>query len=70
MKFISTRGKWDVISSSTAIIKGIADDGGLYVPISFPSLYEVLKEKNIKIKLFTRKKQLYIIGIHGKIFLW
>ncbi|EKY29381.1 threonine synthase [Clostridium celatum] len=45
MKFISTRGKWDVISSSTAIIKGIADDGGLYVPISFPSLYEVLKEK-------------------------
>ena len=33
-------------------------------------LNEVLKEKNIKIKMFTRKKQLCIIGIHGKIFLW
>ena len=45
MKFISTRGKGEAISSSEAIIKGIADDGGLYVPIEFPKLYDNLKKK-------------------------
>lgn len=45
MKFISTRGKGELISSSEAIIKGIADDGGLYVPVEFPRLYDNLKKK-------------------------
>ena len=45
MRFISTRGKGEAISSSEAIIKGIADDGGLYVPIEFPKLYDNLKKK-------------------------
>lgn len=45
MKFISTRGQGGVMSSAEAIIKGIAEDGGLYVPESFPNLYESLKEK-------------------------
>ena len=45
MKFISTRGKGEYISPSEAIIKGIADDGGLYVPIEFPKLYDNLKKK-------------------------
>ena len=45
MKFISTRGKGEIISSSEAIIKGIADDGGLYVPVEFPKLYDNLKKK-------------------------
>lgn len=45
MKFISTRGKGEIISSSEAIIKGIADDGGLYVPVEFPNLYDDLKKK-------------------------
>lgn len=45
MRFISTRGKREAISSSEAIIKGIADDGGLYVPIEFPKLYDNLRKK-------------------------
>lgn len=45
MNFISTRGKGESVSSSKAIIKGIADDGGLYVPIEFPKVYNRLKEK-------------------------
>lgn len=45
MYFISTRGKGGVVSPSKAIIKGIADDGGLFVPESFPKMYDVLKEK-------------------------
>lgn len=34
----STRGSVDHVSSSQAIISGIAKDGGLYVPSSFPSI--------------------------------
>lgn len=45
MKFISTRGNGKEFSSSEAIINGIANDGGLYVPIEFPKLYDNLKEK-------------------------
>ncbi len=37
MKYISTRGGLQV-SAGTAILKGLADDGGLYVPSSFPIL--------------------------------
>ncbi len=38
MKFISTRGKSSVINSAAAISKGLADDGGLFVPEYFPTL--------------------------------
>lgn len=37
MEYISTRGGLSV-SAGIAILKGIADDGGLYVPSSFPML--------------------------------
>lgn len=36
MKFISTRGKSSVINAASAISKGLADDGGLFVPEFFP----------------------------------
>ena len=32
MKYISTRNKDKVVSSSEAIIQGLAEDGGLYTP--------------------------------------
>lgn len=35
MKFISTRGKTEVINAASAIAKGLADDGGLFVPETF-----------------------------------
>ncbi len=38
MKFISTRGKNCVENAAAAIAKGLADDGGLFVPESFPNL--------------------------------
>lgn len=34
MKYISTRGSNKNTSFSEAIIKGLADDGGLFVPMS------------------------------------
>ena len=39
MNYISTRGKASAVNSATAIIKGIADDGGLYVPETIPSYF-------------------------------
>ena len=45
MKFQSTRGLETGIKSADAIIRGIAKDGGLYVPESFPKLYDSLKDK-------------------------
>ncbi|MFA6844614.1 MAG: threonine synthase [Sphaerochaetaceae bacterium] len=41
MKFVSTRGKARPISASEAILQGLAEDGGLYVPESFPTLRSV-----------------------------
>ena len=38
MKFISTRGLDSVNTAGEAIVKGLADDGGLFVPESFPSI--------------------------------
>ena len=38
MKFYSTNKKAEPVSFKEAVLKGIADDGGLYVPESFPHL--------------------------------
>ena len=38
MKFISTRRNSPAVSASEAILRGLAPDGGLYIPESFPSL--------------------------------
>lgn len=38
MKFVSTRDKSKVITGAEAIVKGISDDGGLFVPQIFPTL--------------------------------
>ncbi len=38
MLFTSTRGKTDLVSSAHAITRGLANDGGLFVPQSFPKM--------------------------------
>ena len=42
MDFRSTRGAEIGIKPSEAIIKGIAKDGGLFVPNSFKNIYSTL----------------------------
>ncbi|MHC1683306.1 MAG: threonine synthase [Clostridiaceae bacterium] len=44
MFYRSTRGDEKTFSSVEAIVKGIADDGGLFVPVSFPELKISLEE--------------------------
>ena len=38
MKYISTRGAAPVLSFEEAMLTGLARDGGLYVPESWPQL--------------------------------
>lgn len=47
MKYISTRNNSKAISAAEAIVKGISDDGGLFVPSSFPALDEAAFKKLI-----------------------
>jgi len=44
IKYISTRGHAAHVSSSEAILAGIAPDGGLYVPEYMPSLGRSFKD--------------------------
>ena len=39
MQYRSTRGKMkESLNSAQAVIKGLAPDGGLYVPVNFPQV--------------------------------
>ncbi|MGL5822492.1 MAG: threonine synthase [Sarcina sp.] len=48
MEFISTRNVNDIKSVTEAIVKGLSEDGGLYVPSEFPNFEDSLAEmKNL-----------------------
>ena len=47
MKFISTRGG-ETVSGAEAIVKGIASDGGLFVPETFPKISDEEMEADRK----------------------
>lgn len=38
MLYKSTRGSTEVVNSNEAILKGLCDDGGLFVPVEFPKV--------------------------------
>ncbi|MEM7617545.1 MAG: threonine synthase, partial [Pseudomonadota bacterium] len=40
MKYISTRGQKQQLSFTETLLTGLAPDGGLYVPVEFPSFSE------------------------------
>ena len=44
IKYVSTRGDKEKVTASQAILRGIAPDGGLYVPETFPKLDKSLTE--------------------------
>lgn len=44
MLYKSTRGKGKIVKASEAIIRGIAEDGGLYVPEKFPKITKSFEE--------------------------
>ena len=44
IRYLSTRGGEKDVTASQAIIKGLAEDGGLFVPNRFPKLDKTLDE--------------------------
>ena len=38
MLYKSTRGNTEVVNSQQAVVKGLCDDGGLFVPVDFPNV--------------------------------
>ncbi len=54
MKYISTRDASKSFSASEAIVKGISDDGGLFVPSSFPAINKDFIEKLIPLEYSER----------------
>ena len=50
MEFISTRGKDGPVSFETALLNGLARDGGLYLPVSWPrfSLDEIRQMQDLR----------------------
>ena len=48
MKYISTRGKAPKIKFSETLLTGLANDGGLYLPESYPKLDEMALKNLLK----------------------
>lgn len=44
IKYVSTRGNENKLTASQAILKGIADDGGLFVPTEIPAIKKNLSD--------------------------
>lgn len=57
MKYISTRGNNTKVTAAQAIIKGLADDGGLFVPESIPSVDEKFLSSLLNLSYLERAKK-------------
>ena len=56
----STRNAEETVTASQAILKGLADDGGLFVPVSIPKLdvsLDALKEMSYQETAYVVMKQ-------------
>ncbi|UKI21856.1 MAG: hypothetical protein L6V83_02470 [Christensenella sp.] len=67
MKYTSTRNSKVEISASQAIVKGISDDGGLFVPSSFPILSEKRLRRPYRARL-SRSRRKNLVLIYGRVF--
>lgn len=59
MVFVSTRGDADVVTSAFAINRGLANDGGLFVPTEFPKL-DLQEIAGLK-KLSYQERAVYVL---------
>ncbi|MGN0795722.1 MAG: threonine synthase [Christensenellales bacterium] len=60
MNYISTRNVRAIVNSPEAIIKGISEDGGLFVPSDFPILYEADFAKMADMEYYERSA--FVLG--------
>ncbi len=43
IQYKSTRGNGDTVTSSMAILKGLSEDGGLFVPTKIPTMKKSIR---------------------------
>ena len=60
MDFISTRNSRRVVSGAEAVVKGLSDEGGLFVPAFFPSVTE--EELDKMLDMSYPERAAFIIG--------
>ncbi|MBO6209115.1 MAG: threonine synthase, partial [Schwartzia sp.] len=61
MKYFSTRGKAETVSSAQAILQGIAEDGGLFVPTEIPKIDANFMQELVALSYAERAKK--ILGL-------
>ena len=62
MKYFSTRGKAETVSSAQAILQGIAEDGGLFVPTEIPKVDANFLQELVGLSYAERAKK--ILGLY------
>ncbi len=61
MKYLSTRGKAETVESAKAILQGIAEDGGLFVPTEIPKVDAAFVQELVGLSYAERAKK--ILGL-------
>ena len=62
MNYFSTRGKAETVSSAQAILQGIAEDGGLFVPTEIPKVDADFMQELVGLSYAERAKK--ILGLY------
>jgi len=62
VKFISTRGAGQAVSGAEAIVRGLAEDGGLYVPVDYPNVTKSVLSGLVDMSYPERAA--YILGLY------
>ena len=58
MKYFSTRGKAEIVESAKAILQGIAEDGGLFVPTEIPKIDAAFLQELVGLSYAERAKKI------------
>ena len=61
MKYFSTRGKAETVESAKAVLQGIAEDGGLFVPTEIPKIDANFMQELVALSYAERAKK--ILGL-------
>ena len=61
LQYKSTRNDNLTVTASQAILKGLADDGGLFVPVQLPKLSVSMNEFNEKYEIIEQKGKIYVV---------
>ena len=65
MEYVSTRGKAEKVSSAQAVLRGIAEDGGLFVPTEIPKVDAVFLQALTELSYAERAKKILSVAVYN-----